>query len=49
MAFDGGRVAGCVALSPVSLRRVHPGVAEVGVYVAAEDREQQACAPAPHP
>jgi len=38
VARDSRRVLGWAALSPVSLRRVYSGVAEVSVYVAAEAR-----------
>jgi L-amino acid N-acyltransferase YncA len=35
---EAGQVAGWVALSPVSVRKVYAGVAEVGIYVAAVRR-----------
>jgi L-amino acid N-acyltransferase YncA len=35
---ESGRLAGWIALSPVSARRVYAGVAEVSVYVAATRR-----------
>lgn len=35
-----GEIAGWVALSPVSSRRVYAGVAEVSIYIAAEQRER---------
>ncbi len=38
VARDSHRVLGWAALSPVSVRRVYSGVAEVSVYVAAEAR-----------
>ena len=39
VARDGtGAIAGWVALSPVSARKVYAGVAEVGIYVAAVQR-----------
>jgi L-amino acid N-acyltransferase YncA len=34
IAFDGAKVVGWAALSPVSARRVYAGVAEVSLYVA---------------
>jgi len=38
VALSGGEIAGWAALSPVSMRRVYSGVAEVSVYVAARAR-----------
>lgn len=38
VARAGGRVVGWAALSPVSRRRCYEGVAEVSVYVAADQR-----------
>lgn len=38
VALDGGRVAGWAALSPVSVREVYAGVAEVSVYVGGRFR-----------
>ncbi|MCA1631419.1 MAG: N-acetyltransferase family protein [Acidobacteria bacterium] len=38
VARAGGEIAGWAALSPVSSRRVHGGVAEVSVYVAGKFR-----------
>lgn len=38
VAFEGGRVVGWGALSPVSARAAYAGVAEVSVYVAAAAR-----------
>ena len=38
VARDGQRISGWAALSPVSRRQAYDGVAEVSVYVAANDR-----------
>jgi phosphinothricin acetyltransferase len=38
VAFDGERLLGWAALSPVSARRVYAGVAEVSIYVAEATR-----------
>jgi L-amino acid N-acyltransferase YncA len=40
VALDSERILGWAALSPVSMRRVYSGVAEVSVYVAAEARRR---------
>lgn len=40
VARTGGRVLGWAALSPVSMRRVYAGVAEVSIYVADAARGQ---------
>ena len=40
VARQGGRVIGWAALSPVSRRRCYAGVAEVSVYIAADQRGQ---------